>query len=169
MPWLPEPLHSDRLMVRGLSDIDRPLITALMRSPDVRAFLGGAMTAEQVTETLAGPIGRQWGVFCVVRSDSAEPIGTVTLSRDRGELEIAYQFLPEHWGHGFAREAVQMVVDWLWDAADDDRVIAVTQAAHDRSRALLEDLGMRVVDEFEEFGALQKVYELRRPGVASSE
>ena len=163
MSWLDAPLQSDRLLLRALNDGDRAVLTSLLRSPDVRAFLGGPMTAEQVAETLAGPIGRRWGVFCVVRADSAEPIGTVKLSRDRGELEIAYQFLPEHWGHGFAREAVQMVVDWLWEHTDDDHVIAVTQARHDRSRALLEDLGMRVVDEFEEYGALLKRYELRRP------
>ena len=163
MAWLPEPLQSERLLVRALNDTDRPLLTALMRSPDVRAFLGGPMTAEQVADTLSGPIGRRWGVFGVVRADSAEPIGTVTLSRDRGDLEISYQFLPDNWGYGFAREAVQMVVDWLWDATDDERVIAITQADHERSRALLEDLGMRAVDEFEEFGAMQKRYELRRP------
>jgi RimJ/RimL family protein N-acetyltransferase len=163
MTWLSEPLQSDRLLLRALIDNDRALLTSLMRSPDVRAFLGGPMTAEEVAATLAGPIGRRWGVFCAVRADSAEPIGTVTLSRERGEMEIAYQFLPEHWGHGFAREAVQMVVDWMWVNTDVDRVIAVTQAGHDRSRALLEDLGMTVVDEYEEYGALQKEYELRRP------
>jgi RimJ/RimL family protein N-acetyltransferase len=163
MGWLDAPLESDRLYLRALGDGDRPLLTSLMRSPDVRAFLGGPMGAEQVAETLAGPIGRRWGVFCVVRVDSAEPIGTVTLSRGRGELDIAYQFLPEHWGHGFAREAVQMVVDWLWETTDEDVLIAVTQVAHERSRSLLEDLGMRAVAEFEEFGALQKQYELRRP------
>jgi RimJ/RimL family protein N-acetyltransferase len=163
MAWLAAPLQSERLYLRGLNDGDRPLLTSLMRSPDVRAFLGGPMSAEQVADTLAGPIGRRWGVFCVVRTDSAEPIGTVTLRRERGELEIAYQFLPEHWGHGFAREAVQMVVDWLWETTDEDVVIAVTQVAHSRSRSLLEDLGMRSVAEFEEFGALQKQYELGRP------
>ena len=163
MAWLVEPLVSDRLLVRALNDGDRPLLTSLMRSPDVQAFLGGPMNAEQVTDALAGPLERKWGVFCVVRADSAEPIGTVTLTRDRGDLEVAYQFLPEHWGFGFAREAVQMVVDWMWEATDDNRLIAVTHANHHRSRALLEDLGMRVVDEFEEYGALQKQYELRRP------
>jgi len=163
MGWLPTPLRSERLVLRAFSDADRPFLTSLMRSPDVRAFLGGPMTAEQVAETLAGTIGRRWGQFCVIRADSAEPIGTVTLSRDRGDLEIAYQLFPDHWGFGFAREAVQMVVDWLWENTDDDRLIAVTQARHDRSRALLEDLGMRVVDEFEELGVLQKRYELLRP------
>lgn len=52
-------------------------------------------------------------MHAVVRAADGVLLGIVTVepgARD-GETELSYQFLPEHWGHGYAREAVAAVLD----------------------------------------------------------
>ena len=163
MPWLADPIESDRLILRAFRTSDRALLTALLRNPDVRVYLGGPLTTEQVLDALSRPMGERWGAFCVVRRDTREPIGSCSLSRDRGDLEIQYQLLPEHWGQGFAREAVLRIIDWVWETTTESRLIAVTQAAHKRSRSLLEGIGMVATGEFDEYGARQVRYDIARP------
>jgi ribosomal-protein-alanine N-acetyltransferase len=87
-------------------------------------------------------------------------------SRD-GQTEVSYLLLPEHWGNGYAREAVSAAVAWaLAEAAPAPPVvIAVTQEANDRSRQLLESIGMKPVDMFVEFGAPQVMYSVERAGL----
>ena len=77
-----------------------------------------------------------------------------------GQAEISYQFLPEHWGQGYGREAVSAVLGWAFEAIVPvpPVVVAVTQAANKASRRLLESVGMTAVGTFEEFGAPQVMY-----------
>ncbi|OIV39329.1 hypothetical protein BIV57_00320 [Mangrovactinospora gilvigrisea] len=81
-------------------------------------------------------------------------------SRFEGRRELALSFLPEHWGHGYAREAVSALIDWALIAIPNDTptVIAATQVANHRSRRLLEAVGMKEIDRFEKWGAAQIMY-----------
>ncbi|WP_315986195.1 GNAT family N-acetyltransferase, partial [Streptomyces sp. adm13(2018)] len=49
----------------------------------------------------------------MVRSADDVVLGLVSVepAAREGETEVSYQFLPEHWGHGYAREAVGAVVE----------------------------------------------------------
>jgi RimJ/RimL family protein N-acetyltransferase len=61
------------------------------------------------------------------------------------EREVSYAFLPEHWGHGYAREAVPAVIAWAFErlpAPYAMRVVAETGADNQRSRRLLEAIGL---------------------------
>jgi RimJ/RimL family protein N-acetyltransferase len=89
-------------------------------------------------------------------------------ARSDRRTEVSYSFLPEHWGHGYAREAVTAVVDWaLADSvAASPAVIAITQQANVRSRRLLESIGMSLVESFVEFDAPQVMYSVDRIGVS---
>lgn len=93
-------------------------------------------------------------------------LGSVSIdpkSRFDGRREVFYSFLPEHWGQGYAREAVTAVVGWAFEhvPSDDPSVIAVTQEANSRSRRLLEAIGMRAISDFVEWGASQVMYSVR--------
>lgn len=90
-------------------------------------------------------------------------IGAVTFDRERGELEVSYQFLPEFWGQGLGTEAVSAALGWAWGNTDDTSIIAVTQTANKRSIRLLASLGFVPDHEFEEFGAQQSQLRLSRP------
>lgn len=90
-------------------------------------------------------------------------IGTCSLTKERGRLELSYSFAPSSWGDGYAFEACTAVVEWVWATTDEDAVIAVTQTANQRSLALLERLGFSETERFQEYGAEQSRQLLNRP------
>lgn len=104
-----------------------------------------------------------FSVLTEVAGSAGVVVGVVSVeprSRFDGRPEVSYSFLPEHWGRGYAREAVGAVVKWALEAvaSDSASLIAVTQEANVRSCRLLEALGMHRIDTFEEFGAVQVMY-----------
>ena len=70
-------------------------------------------------------------------------------------MEISYTFLPEAWGMGFAREAVETVLQWCEAVLPGEPVVLCTQVANTASVKLAERLGFAEVQLFEEFGADQ--------------
>ena len=72
-------------------------------------------------------------------------------------------FLPSSWKQGFASEAVRCVIDHAFDSEGIDELIAVTQTGNESSCRLLERLGMKACEQFEEFGEQQTLYRAQRP------
>jgi RimJ/RimL family protein N-acetyltransferase len=162
--WPPRPLRTDRLVVRAVTPDDVEAIVVLLTDPDVRRHLGGPVDDDTVAAVRAGPIGQRWGVFGIVDVSTSELVGTVSLDRERdGELEISYQLLHQRWGAGLASEAVSAVIDWAWSTTQDRSVIAVTQAANERSVRLLDRLGFVAEREMIEHGERQVLLRLSAP------
>ena len=78
------------------------------------------------------------------------------------DTELSYEFLPKHWGRGYAHEAAEALITYCFSHLMLDRVVAETQAANPRSRKLLERLGMTLDSSFERFGAVQVLYARNR-------
>ena len=155
--WTTARVTTERLVLRAAAEVDKPVIRRLNLDPEVQRFLGGPADEATVDAALAGPAGQRWGSFLVEHDGAA--IGGCFLDRGRGELEVGYVLLPEHWGRGLAAEAVRGVLGWAAANTGDDHVIAVTQAANTRSRALLDRLGFTVRSEFVEYDAPQVLAE----------
>ncbi|MEU4271714.1 GNAT family N-acetyltransferase [Streptomyces sp. NPDC026092] len=154
-------LATERLLLRPVRAADLPAVTRLWTDPEVRHHLGGPVS-EQVVRIRQRRVVGAPGVHAVVRVADGVLLGIVTVepgARD-GETEVSYQFLPEHWGHGYAREAVAAVLDAT--LRDTPSVVALTQEANHRSRRLLEAVGMTHVSSFVEHEAHQVLY--RRGG-----
>ncbi len=108
--------------------------------------------------------GNYPGVFAVALNEQF--IGSIRLDRreagqpghlrpEGNELEVSYSFLPEHWGHGYAAEAVAAVLDWAADNLDDRDVILCTQLANERSLRLAQRLGFTEVQRFDHLQNVQ--------------
>jgi RimJ/RimL family protein N-acetyltransferase len=167
MPWTDEQIETERLRLRAYREDDKPGIERMMRSGDTRRYLGGPLDDEAVAGMWAATVGERPGVFCVADLATDVAIGSVSLEHERrGEAEISYELLPDHWGLGLAFEAVGTFLDWTWANLPDPAVVAVTQMANARSRGLLERLGFRFETTFEEFGAAQAQYRRQRPATA---
>ena len=161
--WLSEPLTTERLRLRAFAEEDRPSVVRLRSDERVRRYLGGARPPADLEAALAKQaMGATWGVFAVADRRTDRVMGSVDLCRDRGELEVSWVLLPEHWGAGFACEAVAAVIAWAFEQAADRRIIAVTQSANTASCRLAERLGMTPEATFEEYGAEQVQFVLPR-------
>ena len=169
MPWLPDPIHTERLTLRAASDDDLEVIVRMLTDPAVRGYLGGPVPEDRARATLSGPLGDRWGSFLITRTDTGTVVGSCLLDRDLADLEISYQLLPEYWGHGYAREAVVRVLDWAWENTDAGHIVAITQAANAASIRLLEVVGMRMIDRFENHGALHVRFRIDRSAPKASE
>jgi RimJ/RimL family protein N-acetyltransferase len=155
MAWTQDRIATDRLVLRSHEDRDKPTLISLHASPEVRRYLGGPVDETVLKAIGQADVGTQWGSFCIAVAETDEAIGICSFSRDRGELEISYQLLPEWTGRGCTTEAVAAAIDWAWSHTDDLSIIAVTQTANKRSLSLLHRLGFVEESTFEEFGADQ--------------
>lgn len=165
MAWTTEELTSERLLLRCLRNDDWPVLERILTDPLVREFLGGPVGDELLTKLSTADLGEQAGVFVVIAGTTA--VGTVSIDHEREDRELSYQFLAEHWGHGYAEEACRTILDWAWHTTDSDSLIAVTQTANVRSLRLLDRLGFVFDKTFVEYEAEQTQVRIARPKLSS--
>ncbi|MFD3535477.1 GNAT family N-acetyltransferase [Streptomyces sp. NPDC058664] len=154
------PLTTGRLLLRPVRDSDLDAVTRLWTDPEVRRHLGGPVI-ETVIRIRRRRIVGAAGFHVVVRAEDGAVLGLVSVepAARGGETELSYQFLPEHWGRGYAREAVGAVVALTLRGTPS--VVAVTQQENHRSRRLLEAVGLEYADSFVEWDAHQVLYRRR--------
>ena len=156
-------LETARLTLREVGADDVALLIALRTDPEVRRYLGGPMSLDEATAMAALNISYSHGKFVATRRDSQEPIGLVLIHAGHGGTEISYQFLPSSWSQGLATEAVRCVMDHAFDTEEIEELLIVTQTANERSRRLIERLGLTAGEQFDEHGEQQTIYRMRRP------
>ena len=161
MGWTTEEIATDRLRLRCLTNDDWPVLQRILTDPDVRQFLGGPVGQRLLGKLSASDPGDQQGAFAVVSDKTM--VGMVNIEDEREDRELSYQFLPEHWGNGYAAEASRAVLDWAWRTTESRSLIAVTQSANVRSLRLLDRLGFVFEKTFIEFDAEQTQLRLTRP------
>jgi len=164
VPWTDVVIATHRLKLRCPDEDDRPAIERILTDTDVRRFLGGPVSRDVVEAFASQPIGEQRGMFVALLRTDPETIGTFSLEDERGDLELSFQLLPEHWGIGLAFEAAEALLSWGWMAYGVGSIIAVTQSSNERSRRLLARLGFTADCEFSEHGEPQIQMRLSRPG-----
>jgi len=152
-------IRSPRLVIREPGDADRSAMIRLMTDPVTREYLGGAVDYASRQALELSPLGLTWGRWALALGEDDTMIGSISLSYDRGELELSYALLPEYTGQGYAAESCLALLGWAREELEDEHVIAVTQTRNKRSVALLRKLGFTVRKGLEEFGAQQLLLE----------
>ncbi|MFE1749769.1 GNAT family N-acetyltransferase [Streptomyces anandii] len=162
--WPPDPIRTERLVLREAEAGDRAAFIELFASADVHTYLGGPRPRDELERAVPEVPGRRPGVFVAVLDGAM--VGTVSLDRrdaerpghirpEGGEAELGYMFLPEVWGCGYAGEACGAALGWFDGAFPGEPVVLCTQTANVRSMRLAVRLGFVEVERFEEFGAEQ--------------
>lgn len=77
------------------------------------------------------------------RSDGAVYGGVGCATVENGELEVGYWLGEPYWGQGFATEAIQAVIDLVFDACDIDRVYGHCRVVNARSRRVMVKCGFQ--------------------------
>lgn len=136
-------IETARLRLRPRVAEDADALFPAFADADAMRFWSGP-PHRSVAETRAefervDPAWRRW-VIC--RAGSDEAIGIVAAGEKRqGQVtELGYILARDHWGNGFAAEAVAAVVDRIF-AEGQRRVFADTDPENLPSRRLLERLG----------------------------
>ncbi|WP_406510523.1 GNAT family N-acetyltransferase [Streptomyces sp. NBC_00212] len=159
--WPPEPIRTERLVLREPEARDRAAFIELLASPEVHTYLGGPRPRDELERELSGAPERWPGSFVVDLDGSM--IGQILLRRATGhrrptaagKVDLGYLFLPRAWGSGYAAEACAAALGWLTGALPGEPVVLTTQSANAASMRLAAKLGFTEVEQFEAWGAEQ--------------
>lgn len=144
-------LQTERLILRDWRADDLDAFAAINRDPEVMATLGPLMTRDQSRALIANLQHRasRFGhtFWALERKDNGDMIGFTGLVRGKapqiaGELEIGWRLARDAWGKGYASEAAFGALDWAGTNRPKEPVIAITSTINQRSRAVMERLGM---------------------------
>lgn len=171
--WPPEPVRTERLVLREPESRDRAAFIELLASPEVHTYLGGPRPRDELEREMPEAPERWPGSF-VVDLDGVM-IGRILLRRApehgrpsaAGKVDLGYMFLPRVWGCGYATEACAAALDWFDGVLPGEPVVLHTQTANVGSMRLAAKLGFTEVERFHAWDAEQWLG-LRPPVTPSS-
>jgi ribosomal-protein-alanine N-acetyltransferase len=167
-------LNTERLVLRAWTIEDAPAALTIFGRDEVTHWLTPAMEPIHDVAAMRAAL-ESWaredaeldppvGHWAVRRRWDDVLLGSITLRRMpplQEDLELAWQFAPDHWGNGYATEAAQVVADWAFEESADE-LFAVMRPANERAEKLARRLGMEWVGETNKYYDLRlQVYRLR--------
>jgi RimJ/RimL family protein N-acetyltransferase len=151
--------RTERLILRGWRRADIEPLAAMNADPEVMRHIGSCArpAAEALAEArhiVADARGGPYGLWAVEELANAAFHGWAGLfPLEAGpEIEIAYRLPRASWGRGIATEAAARLVAHGFTDLGLDRIIAVTAPENQRSRRVLEKLGLAFQDTRRAYG-----------------
>lgn len=149
---VPPELRTQRTLLRAWRTEDLAPFARLNADPRVAEFFPSTLTPAQ-SDALVESFIRHfqergyglWALEIPGRTPFAGFVGLVSAPFERPFRacpEVAWRLAAEHWGQGFAPEAASAVLDHAFDTLGFSRIISCTVAANQRSRRVMEKLGM---------------------------
>lgn len=145
------PIQTSRLLIRSLVTEDAAELTRRRSDPEVAKYQNWTIPypierAETMVASIAamdGPENGEWWMAAVCGRASGAVLGDLALhmSEDGRTAEIGYTFASEHWGHGYASEAVEAFLGYLFDVLDVTRVFGMLHPDNPASAMVLERAG----------------------------
>jgi len=145
-------LETPRLRLRAVRGSDAPALLEIFADPAVARYGSSPPWADlaeaerRVARDLQGGADGSVLALLVERAADARVIGRCVLFHvDRGcrRAEVGYALASSAWGQGYAREAVQALLDYGFEHLDLNRVEADIDPRNTASARLLERLGFR--------------------------
>jgi RimJ/RimL family protein N-acetyltransferase len=145
------PIVTDRLVLRPFRADDAAGLRERRDHPDVARYGSHALpfTMTQAVElvegvlAMNGPEDEQWWMLAVIDSATGTTLGDLALYMTWGcrTAEIGYTLHPDHWGHGYATEAVAALVRYLFDELGVTRIEGRLHPDNRASAMVLERTG----------------------------
>jgi ribosomal-protein-alanine N-acetyltransferase len=145
-------LRTPRLLLRQWGDADAEPFAAMSADPEVTALLLGPFDRARSDEWVAWARNfwreNGYGQWIVEIPGEAEFAGVVGLTRIPWEapftpaVEAAWRLARKFWGRGIAFEAARAVLEDGFARLGLDEIVAITTPPNERSRRLMERLGM---------------------------
>lgn len=153
-------LSSPRLILRRLQTSDAPALCAYRSLPEVARYQSweafGAEDAAQLIDRQSGlepNIPGTWFQMAIVHSETAVMIGDCGLhcrQDDPRQMEIGVTLAPLHQRHGYAAEALECLLGFVFGSLGAHRVSAITDTENHAAASLLTRLGFRKEAHFVE-------------------
>ncbi len=145
------PIRTARLLIRSFRPEDAVGLAQRRSDPVVAEYQNWTIPfsiddAERIVAELVameGPANEEWWMAIVCDAATEEVLGDLALhlSSEGHTAEVGYTFAAEHWGHGYAVEALQALVDHLFDEVGVTRVFGMLHPGNPASAMVLERCG----------------------------
>ena len=153
-------LETERLLMRKFSMDDLPRLIELRSDPEVYKYLGGTrlQNPEAIEKRLRFYIDCYeklgFGVCAMIWKQTGETFGWSGLMplENTGEIEIGYGMSKDFWGKGIGYECAKAWLEYGFENAGLERIVAVAQPENTGSWRIMEKLGMRYEKTEEHYG-----------------
>jgi RimJ/RimL family protein N-acetyltransferase len=145
-------LRTERLRLRQWRDDDLEPFADLNADPEVMRYFPALMTREQsdalAERERAAIAERGWGLWAVEVVGGPPFVGFVGLTEHTfpahftPAVEVGWRLARSAWGHGYATEAARAALSFGFGELALDEVVSMTVPANERSRRVMERLGM---------------------------
>ena len=154
-------ITTDRLQLRLWRDDDLEPYAALNADPRVREFFPSTLTQEESAESMRHIRDhfqrRGFGLWAVDVIGGPAFIGFIGLAVPAFDapftpcVELGYRLAFAHWGRGFATEGARAAIAIGFGALGLEEIVAMTAAGNERSRRVMERVGMTrlAADDFD--------------------
>jgi RimJ/RimL family protein N-acetyltransferase len=169
---IPE-IRTERLLLRGWHPGDQEPFAELNADPEVMRHFPAPLS-RAASDRLIDAFGEGWerngfGLWAIERVADGAFLGFTGLSRPSFDaaftpaVEVGWRFARAAWGSGYATEAAEAAVAFGFDALGLHEIVSFTVPANERSRRVMERLGMTrdPADDFDH-PKLPDGHELRR-------
>ena len=154
-------LETERLLLREFTTEDTPLLVQLDSDPEVMRFISdGRPPDPKDIRDKALPRFLAWhqqsrvfGYWAVIEKASGDFIGWFHFRPGKVEadgIELGYRLIRSAWGKGYATEGARGLITRSQQWPEVQRIYARTLAANQRSRRVMEKLGMRFSHTYRE-------------------
>lgn len=143
-------VETERLIFREFIEDDLPMLIEQRSDPEVNKYLGGTML--QNPEALAKRIkfyiscyaSHGFGSCAMIWKQTGEMIGSAGIQPLDGteEIEVGYSMIKEYWGKGIGTEAARGWLEFGFNNAGLERIVAVANIDNRASQHIMEKLGM---------------------------
>ena len=144
-------IETERLVLRNFRAEDAEDLYAYLHQPTAPCFFSMALKDRAASEEEARNRGESDEYLAVCLKESGRLIGDVFATPEEDTFSIGWNFNPEFGGHGYATEAAQALLTYLFTSAGARRLYAYVEEVNTPSRRLCERLGMRQEAMFIEF------------------
>ncbi len=143
--WLRWPRHGDVAALRAFASLKQ---VAEMTGSWPHPLPEGEAEKRIFQARKANATGSSLILALTPRAKPNLQIGTIGISRASApgredDVQIGYMLHPDHWGRGFAVEAVQAVLNTVFGYTSTASVSALTRVVNPASRRVLEKCGFR--------------------------
>ena len=144
-------LETDRLLIRKFTPVDLDKLIELRSDEEVIKYLGGKkfQNPEAIAKRLKIYIDCYekfgFGVSAMIWKETGEMFGWSGLQplEETGEIEVGYGMIKEFWGKGIGFECALAWLEYGFERAGLERIVAVASPENKASWRIMEKCGMK--------------------------